>query len=180
MRLANKAMYGQLQGLLSLVQQEREARIDETVETFVSDLDEDSFGDRFGIGDSSPGTDQRKAREALKTKARQLQWVAAQDGESLSLADALDQLPAWLGRHAAYFTDALITADRYGLPLGPVLDQLSADVRADRSRQAQEQARTLPVKLSFPLVVCTLPSFVLLAIAPAVLGAISTITGTSP
>ncbi len=96
------------------------------------------------------------------------------------LADALDELPAWLGQHAAYFTDALITADRYGLPLGPVLDQLGADVRADRSRQAQQQARTLPVKLAFPLVICTLPSFVLLAIAPAVLGAISTITGTAP
>lgn len=96
------------------------------------------------------------------------------------LADALDAMPAWLGQHAAYFTDALITADRYGLPLGPVLDQLGADVRADRSRQSQQHARTLPVKLSFPLVVCTLPSFVLLAIAPAVLGAISTITGTSP
>ncbi len=96
------------------------------------------------------------------------------------LADALDELPPWLGQHAAYFTDALITADRYGLPLGPVLDQLGADVRADRSRQAQQQARTLPVKLSFPLVVCTLPSFVLLAIAPAVLGAVSTITGTAP
>lgn len=96
------------------------------------------------------------------------------------LADALDELPSWLGQHAAYFTDALITADRYGLPLGPVLDQLSADVRADRSRRVQQQARTLPVKLSFPLVVCTLPSFVLLAIAPAVLGAISTITGTAP
>jgi tight adherence protein C len=96
------------------------------------------------------------------------------------LADALDELPSWLGQHAGYFTDALITADRYGLPLGPVLDQLAADVRADRSRQAQQQARTLPVRLSFPLVVCTLPSFVLLAIAPAVLGAISTITGTAP
>ena len=96
------------------------------------------------------------------------------------LADALDELPSWLGQHAGYFTDALITADRYGLPLGPVLDQLGADVRADRSRQAQQQARTLPVRLSFPLVVCTLPSFVLLAIAPAVLGAISTITGTTP
>ena len=95
------------------------------------------------------------------------------------LADALDELPSWLGQHAGYFTDALITADRYGLPLGPVLDQLAADVRADRSRQAQQQARTLPVRLSFPLVVCTLPSFVLLAIAPAVLGAISTITGTA-
>jgi tight adherence protein C len=96
------------------------------------------------------------------------------------LADALEALPEWLGRHAAYFTDALITADRYGLPLGPVLDQLGADVRADRSRHAQEQARTLPIKLSFPLVACTLPSFVLLAIAPAVLGAVSTITGDAP
>jgi tight adherence protein C len=96
------------------------------------------------------------------------------------LADALTHLPDWLGRDAAYFTDALITADRYGLPLGPVLDRLGADVRADRSRQAQARARTLPVKLAFPLVVCTLPSFVLLAIVPAVLGAISTITGTAP
>lgn len=96
------------------------------------------------------------------------------------LADALDALPSWLGRHAGYFTDALVTADRYGLPLAPVLDQLSADVRADRSRRAQEAARTLPVKLSFPLVACTLPSFVLLAIAPAVLGAISTLRGSTP
>ena len=96
------------------------------------------------------------------------------------LSDALGALPDWLGQHATYFTDVLITADRYGLPLGPVLDQLGADVRADRSRLAQQQARTLPVKLSFPLVVCTLPSFVLLAIAPAVLGAVSTITGTAP
>jgi len=93
------------------------------------------------------------------------------------LSDALDVLPRFLGPDAAFFTDSLVTADRYGLPLGPVLDQLGAEVRADRSRHAQQQARTLPVKLSFPLVVCTLPSFVLLAIAPAVLGAISTITG---
>ena len=92
------------------------------------------------------------------------------------LSDALETLPIWLGHHAAYFTDALITADRYGLALAPVLDQLGADVRLERSRQVQRDARTLPVKLSFPLVVCTLPSFVLLAIAPAVLGAVSTLT----
>lgn len=96
------------------------------------------------------------------------------------LADALDALPDWLGHHAAQFTDALATADRYGLPLAPVLDQLSADVRSERSRRAQEAARGLPVKLSFPLVTCTLPSFVLLAIAPAAMGAISTIAGSSP
>ena len=49
-----------------------------------------------------------------------------------------------------------------------------------RRRLGQAEARRLPVRLSFPLVVCTLPSFVLLAIAPAVLGAISTLRGTRP
>lgn len=93
------------------------------------------------------------------------------------LSDALAALPDWLGQPAAYFTDALTTADRYGLPIEPVLDRLTADVRTDRAQQAQEQARTLPVKLAFPLVVCTLPSFVLLAIVPAVLGALSTLRG---
>jgi len=33
--------------------------------------------------------------------------------------------------------------------------------------------------LSFPLVVCTLPSFVLLAIAPAVIAALSSLGGTA-
>ena len=96
------------------------------------------------------------------------------------LSDALGALPNWLGNTPPISPTRRSRPDRYGHPLGPVLDQLSADVRADRSRLAQQQARTLPVKLSFPLVVCTLPSFVLLAIAPAVLGAVSTITGTAP
>lgn len=112
--------------------------------------------------------------------AEPLQRVVHHMHRGQGLADALGSLPDWLGSHAAYFTDALVTADRYGLPLAPVLDQLGAEVRADRSRLAQEQAKTLPVKLAFPLVVCTLPSFVFLAIAPAALGAISTITGSAP
>lgn len=96
------------------------------------------------------------------------------------LADALEALPAWLGSDARELTEALATADRYGLPLEPALDRLCADVRSARRRAAQEAARTLPVKLSFPLVLCTLPSFVLLAVAPAILGAVSTVTGLSP
>jgi len=120
------------------------------------------------------------ARHTTPELAAPLEEVTHHMHRGRRLADALGELPGWLGQHATYFTDALITADRYGLPLGPVLDQLGADVRADRTRIAQQQARTLPVKLSFPLVVCTLPSFVLLAIAPAVLGAISTITGAAP
>ncbi len=96
------------------------------------------------------------------------------------IADALQALPELLGPAAATFADSLATADRYGLPIEPVLDRLAVDVRNDRRRLAERHARTLPVRLSFPLVVCTLPSFVLLAIVPAVLGALSTLRGTTP
>ena len=96
------------------------------------------------------------------------------------LADALDVFAVQLGPAAAGFADALATADRFGLPIEPVLDRLAIDVRADRRRLAERHARTLPVKLSFPLVLCTLPSFVLLAIAPAVIGALATLRGSVP
>lgn len=96
------------------------------------------------------------------------------------LADALRALPELLGPDAAELADSIATADRYGLPLGPVLDRLASEARAERRRRAEIDARSLPVKLSFPLVLCTLPSFVLLAIVPAVLGAISTLRGSVP
>jgi tight adherence protein C len=96
------------------------------------------------------------------------------------LADALGALPELLGPVASEFADSIATADRYGLPLGPVLDRLAMEARAERRRRAEADARSLPVKLSFPLVVCTLPSFVLLAIVPAVLGAVSALRDSVP
>lgn len=96
------------------------------------------------------------------------------------LADALAAFTEGLGHPATAFVDALATADRYGLPLGPVLDRLADDIRSERRRKAERHARTLPVRLAFPLVVCTLPSFVLLAIVPALLGAVSTLRGSAP
>jgi len=96
------------------------------------------------------------------------------------LADALGALPATLGPPARELAAVMATADREGLPLAPVLDRLAADARAARRRQGEAAARRLPVRLSFPLVGCTLPAFVLLAIAPAVLGAVSTLRGNAP
>ena len=96
------------------------------------------------------------------------------------LADALDAFPQLLGAAGSGFADMLGTADRYGLAIEPVLDRLAADVSADRRRRNERHARQLPVKLAFPLVVCTLPSFVLLAIVPAVMGALSTLRGSLP
>lgn len=90
-------------------------------------------------------------------------------------ADALTLLPLRLGPMAAPLADSLIAADRYGLPLAPVLDRLADEARQHRRRLADASARQLPVRLSLPLVLCTLPSFVLLAVVPLLLAAFSSL-----
>lgn len=90
-------------------------------------------------------------------------------------ADALALLPSRLGAQAAPLADSLIAADRYGLPLAPVLDRLADEARQHRRRIADSNARQLPVRLSLPLVLCTLPSFVLLAVAPLLLAAFASL-----
>ena len=71
--------------------------------------------------------------------------------------------------------DTLAMAERHGTPIAQTLEQLALDVRERRRRQAEADARKLPIRMSFPLVVCTLPSFVLIAIVPAVLAAMASL-----
>lgn len=94
------------------------------------------------------------------------------------LAEALSELVEHLGPDIAGVADTLAFSVRHGTPIGATLEQLSADVRVRRQRLARADAQRLPVRLSFPLVFCTLPSFVLVAIAPAVLAALSSISDT--
>lgn len=95
-----------------------------------------------------------------------------------TLADALGALPEVLGPAAGVVADTLALAERYGTPIGDALEQLSLDVRERRVRQREADARKLPIRMSFPLVACTLPAFVLIAIVPAVLGALASLDGT--
>jgi tight adherence protein C len=90
-------------------------------------------------------------------------------------ADSLAQLRTRLGPIAQPLVDSLSAADRYGLPLAPVLERLSFEARQQRRRDTDATARELPVRLAMPLVLCTLPSFVLLAIVPLLLGALSSL-----
>ena len=94
------------------------------------------------------------------------------------LADALPSLVERLGPELAGVADTLAISVRHGTPIAGALEQLSAEVRLRRQRLAEADAQRLPVRLSFPLVFCTLPSFVLVAIAPAVLAALSSIGDT--
>jgi tight adherence protein C len=101
--------------------------------------------------------------------------VTHRTDRGMSFPDALGAIAETLGPIAAGLTDVIATADRYGLPLGPMLDQLANEAREARRRLDQAEARKLPVRLSFPLVTCTLPAFVLVAIAPAVIAALSSL-----
>jgi tight adherence protein C len=85
---------------------------------------------------------------------------------------SFDDAMAGLGASAATLrplTDALRTSARLGTPAGPALTRLAAEVRADVRRRAEARARTVPVRLCFPLVFCVLPAFGLLTVVPAVL-----------
>lgn len=101
--------------------------------------------------------------------------VARRTATGERFADALATLPDRLGTMAAPLADSFAAADRYGLPLAPVLERLADEARQRRRRQADALARQLPVRLSLPLVLCTLPSFVLLAVAPLLLAALSSL-----
>jgi tight adherence protein C len=69
--------------------------------------------------------------------------------------------------------DVLGASDRLGAPAAPALTRLAQEVRADLRGRAEAKARTLPVKLLFPLVFLVLPAFGLLTVVPALLGALA-------
>ena len=72
--------------------------------------------------------------------------------------------------------DALVAADRDGLPAAVALDRIGAEARRERERRAAAAARELPVRMLLPLVGLVLPSYVLLALAPIVAAALASLT----
>lgn len=90
------------------------------------------------------------------------------------LADELDMLtaPSRLGEPARPLVNVLTGCERYGHAIGPALERLAAECRADERRRAETAARRLPVLLLFPLVLCILPAFALLTVAPLLANAL--------
>jgi Flp pilus assembly protein TadB len=101
--------------------------------------------------------------------------AAGRLGRGASTADALDALRA-VGPAARPLLDALLQHDRYGTPLLPALERVAIEARARRRRRAEEAARRLPVVLLFPLVLTTLPAFVLLTVVPLLAGSLGSLS----
>lgn len=59
-------------------------------------------------------------------------------------------------------------ATRDGLPVTESLDEFTEAVRARRAEEYRAHIRTMSVKANIPLVVCILPSFILLTLSPLV------------
>lgn len=90
--------------------------------------------------------------------------------QGASLADELLRVRDELGGQLDGLISVTRAATLDGVPLGPALERLSFELRADRRRHSEAVARRLPVRMIFPLVCCALPALVLLAIVPLMVG----------
>jgi tight adherence protein C len=92
------------------------------------------------------------------------------------LADALEQV-AEHGPASRPLIALLVAAHHDGAPVVEPMTRLAGDLRADRRRAVEARARQVPVRLLFPLVLCSLPAFVLLVIVPPVVAAVADLRG---
>jgi tight adherence protein C len=94
--------------------------------------------------------------------------VAAHDASLLGRprADALLAELAPLGDRAHALAHVLVDHLRYGVPLLPGLERTGLELRLERRRRAELEARRVPVRLLAPLVTCVLPAFALLTVVP--------------
>ena len=78
------------------------------------------------------------------------------------------QRAALRDRRLAPLTAVLATGARLGAAVNDALARLAAESRRDLRRRSEARARTVPVRLLFPLVFLVLPAFGLLTVVPAV------------
>ena len=108
------------------------------------------------------------ARRAPGPLAAEFAIVAAEVDRGRRLADSLEQVPLRTADAVRPLTSVLVASERYGTPVAAALERLAVEVRIYAQRRAEEAARRVPVTLLFPLVLCILPAFALLTVAPLV------------
>ena len=105
--------------------------------------------------------------------------VAARLASILTTTDGGDRLADALEAEAAAtpavqpLLEVLLASERLGAPVAGALARLAADGRARARQAALARARTIPVRLLFPLVFLVLPAFLLLTVAPVLLAGVT-------
>jgi tight adherence protein C len=96
---------------------------------------------------------------------KQLGFTGRQALESLASRTSIDEVKS--------FCSALLQADKIGISVGPVLRELTQEMRIKRRQRAQEQAQKVPVKILLPLVFFIFPVFFIVVIGPTIIKAMT-------
>lgn len=96
--------------------------------------------------------------------------------------EALTGVRARLGPDFSSLIDLMASAIRLGIPTESLVVHIHDEARLARRQQGDVLARQLSVRLTLPLVLCTLPSFVFLIIVPILMGTFTQLrlNGTTP
>jgi tight adherence protein C len=101
--------------------------------------------------------------EELTRVVQDIQLGMARTDALKSMADRMDIA------ELNYFVRALVQADSLGIPVAETLTSQAEEMRMKRRQRAEEQAMKLPVKILAPMVVCILPSLLIIVMGPAVI-----------
>lgn len=124
-----------------------------------------------------PATAFRTASETTTgTLAECTQLVIAAHDSGARFVDALETHRERFPLRAQQLIDALIDTERGGLSTRELFDRLAADAHAQRRRDAEQRIRSLPVRLTLPLVGCILPAYALIAVVPLIASQLTSVT----
>ncbi len=102
-------------------------------------------------------------------KEKQIGLSSREALQSMSNRSTVDEMKA--------FTAALLQADRIGISIGPVLRELTGEMRNKRRQKAQEKAQQVPIKIMVPMLLFIFPTFIIVVLGPAVLNALKQFNG---
>jgi len=71
--------------------------------------------------------------------------------------------------HVQKFVSAMMQVDRFGIPVSNVLTEQSKEMRSARRERARERGQKVPVKILAPIMLCFLPTVLMIILGPAVI-----------
>lgn len=151
-----------------LVSSRADARRDEVRQTLPDAIDQLAVTVRAGLSVDAAlvrvsTTLRGPLSEELSRVVQDIQLGIARTDALKSMAERMD-----IGE-LSYFVRALVQADSLGIPVAETLSTQAEDMRLKRRQRAEEQAMKLPVKILAPMVVCILPSLLIIVLGPAVI-----------
>lgn len=151
-----------------LVSSRADARRDEVRQTLPDAIDQLAVTVRAGLSVDAAlvrvsTTLRGPLAEELSRVVQDIQLGIARTDALKSMAERMDIT------ELNYFVRALVQADSLGIPVADTLTTQAEEMRLKRRQRAEEQAMKLPVKILAPMVVCILPSLLIVVLGPAVI-----------